>query len=128
MVRPLTLLAVLVAAPASGQPASVSSPDGRTEVTVDLDARCALTWRVDRDGAPLLRPGRLGVVLSDGDTLGVGMEVIDTATLYRDASEADWQTNATAYTIETRTVTAADRLGVRLAPSGGLAVRFAPAD
>lgn len=48
-----------------------------------------------------------------------------TATLYRDADDADWQGNATAYTIETREVTAADRLTVPLAPGGGLAVRFA---
>ena len=48
-----------------------------------------------------------------------------TATLYRDAPDADWRTDATAYAIETRPVTSADRLAVPLAPGGGLAVRFA---
>ena len=47
-----------------------------------------------------------------------------TATLYRDGEGADWRTNPLAYAVETRTVTAADRLAVPLAPGGGLAVRF----
>ena len=51
-----------------------------------------------------------------------------TATLYRDAQNADWQTNPTAYQIETRNVTSADRLRVPLAPGGGLAVRFTPSE
>jgi len=47
-----------------------------------------------------------------------------TATIYRDADNADWQTNPVAYVIDTREVTAADRLTIDLAPGGGLAVRF----
>jgi alpha-glucosidase len=63
-------------------------------------------------------------------TVDVALDFLDagrtyTATLYRDAADADYRTNATAYEIETRTVTSADRLTVPLAPSGGLAVRFA---
>ena len=63
-------------------------------------------------------------------TMDVPLDFLDagrtyTATLYRDAADADWQTNATAYAIETRAVTSADRLSVPLAPGGGLAVRFA---
>jgi alpha-glucosidase len=48
-----------------------------------------------------------------------------TATIYRDAADADWQTNPVAYAIETRTVTSANRLTIPLAPGGGLAVRLA---
>ena len=66
-------------------------------------------------------------------TMNVPLDFLDegqtyTATLYRDAEEADWETNATAYTVETRPVEASDRLRVPLAPGGGLAVRFAPAE
>jgi alpha-glucosidase len=50
------------------------------------------------------------------------------ATIYRDADYADWKTDPTAYTIERRTVTAADRLQLRLAPGGGQAIRFTPLD
>ncbi|MEO0558686.1 MAG: glycoside hydrolase family 97 protein, partial [Bacteroidota bacterium] len=48
-----------------------------------------------------------------------------TATLYRDAADADYRTRTAAYEIETRAVTSADQLTIPLAPGGGLAVRFA---
>ncbi|MEM0962241.1 MAG: glycoside hydrolase family 97 protein [Bacteroidota bacterium] len=62
-------------------------------------------------------------------TMDIALDFLDagrtyTATLYRDADDAHWETNATVYAIETREVTAADRLAVPLAPGGGLAVRF----
>lgn len=77
MTRALTL-ALLLSGAASAQPASVASPDGRTEVTIAVGAHGVPTWRVDRDDAPLLLPSRLGVALAGGDTLGVGMEIADT--------------------------------------------------
>jgi alpha-glucosidase len=46
------------------------------------------------------------------------------AQIYRDAPEADYLRNPTALVIEKRRVTSRDRLDVRLAPGGGLAVRF----
>lgn len=64
--------------------ASVSSPDARTEVTVTLDERGVPRYHVERDGAVLVRPSRLGVVLGGGDTLGVGMRIERTATTERD--------------------------------------------
>jgi alpha-glucosidase len=62
-------------------------------------------------------------------TVDVPLDFLDadrryTATIYRDAADADWQTNPVAYVIDTREVTAADRLVIDLAPGGGLAVRF----
>ncbi len=48
------------------------------------------------------------------------------AQIYRDGSAADWETQPTEYIIETRRVTADDRLQVDLAPGGGAAIRFAP--
>ena len=48
------------------------------------------------------------------------------ATVYRDAADADWQTNPTAYEITKHSVTAEDTLTLRLAPGGGAAVTFLP--
>jgi alpha-glucosidase len=48
------------------------------------------------------------------------------AEIYRDGDNADYRTNPRAMVIEQRTVTAADRLDLRLAPGGGAAVRFVP--
>jgi len=46
------------------------------------------------------------------------------AQIYRDAPDADYLTNPTALVIEKRRVTAQDTLDARLAPGGGVAVRF----
>ena len=46
------------------------------------------------------------------------------AQIYADAPDADYVANPTALTIQRRVVTAKDRLDARLAPGGGLAVRF----
>jgi alpha-glucosidase len=46
------------------------------------------------------------------------------AQIYRDADDASYLTNPTALVIEKRAVTAKDKLDVKLAPGGGLAVRL----
>ena len=46
------------------------------------------------------------------------------ATIYADAPDADWQSNPYATTIETRTVSTADTINIRLATGGGCAIRF----
>jgi alpha-glucosidase len=46
------------------------------------------------------------------------------AEIYRDGDDADYRTNPRSIVIEQRTVTAGDRLAVRIAPGGGAAVRF----
>lgn len=48
------------------------------------------------------------------------------AEIYRDAPDAHWKTNREAIVIETREVTAAETLSLRLAPGGGQAIRFVP--
>ncbi|WP_146402608.1 glycoside hydrolase family 97 protein [Pseudobythopirellula maris] len=50
------------------------------------------------------------------------------AHIYRDADDADWRDNPTAYTVERRRVDAGTTLTLRLAPGGGQAIRFAPLD
>jgi len=49
------------------------------------------------------------------------------AEIYRDADDADWDTNPMAYKIEKKLVTSASNLSLRLAPGGGEAVRLKPA-
>ena len=66
-------------------------------------------------------------------TMSVSLEFLETgrtytAQIYRDGPGADWETDPVNYTIETQTVTADDRLRVRLAPGGGVAIRFQPTE
>lgn len=46
------------------------------------------------------------------------------AQIYRDGDKADWQSNPYDIVIEKKRVTSKDKLAIRLATSGGLAVRF----
>ena len=46
------------------------------------------------------------------------------ATLYRDATNADWDTNPEAYTIEKKQVNSQTKLPIHLAKGGGCAIRF----
>ena len=46
------------------------------------------------------------------------------ATLYRDAANADWQTNPEAYTIEKKQVNSQTKLPIHLAKGGGCAIQF----
>ena len=48
------------------------------------------------------------------------------AEIYRDGDDADYRTNPRSIVIEQKTVTAKDRLAMRIAPGGGAAVRFVP--
>lgn len=48
------------------------------------------------------------------------------AQVYRDADDAHWWDNPTAYTIETQEVTADTVMTLKLAPGGGQAIRFTP--
>ncbi|HEY4234118.1 MAG TPA: glycoside hydrolase family 97 protein [Lacipirellulaceae bacterium] len=50
------------------------------------------------------------------------------AEIYRDADNADWRSNPQAYKVESQTVDANTVLTLRLAPGGGEAIRFHPAD
>lgn len=45
-----------------------------------------------------------------------------TATIYRDGADADWETNPYDYEIETKTITSADKLPLRMATGGGFAI------
>ena len=49
-----------------------------------------------------------------------------TATIYRDADNADWQSNPEAYLIEKRSVNNKTSLSIKLAPGGGCAISFIP--
>lgn len=74
----------------------------------------------------------LGSVTDEvGRTLEAPLSFLDrnrkyVAQIYRDAEDADWKTNPTAYKIEEREVDANTVLPLRLAPGGGIAIRFYP--
>lgn len=74
----------------------------------------------------------LGSITDDvGRTLEAPLSFLDrnrtyVAEIYRDADDADWKTNPTAYKIEQREVDANTVLPLRLAPGGGIAIRFRP--
>jgi alpha-glucosidase len=46
------------------------------------------------------------------------------AHIYRDSKDTDWRENPYALTVEKKTVSAKDTLIIRMAESGGFAVRF----
>lgn len=50
------------------------------------------------------------------------------AEIYRDSDDADWQTNPYGITIEKKLVTSNTIYTIRLAPGGGQAIRFRPAN
>lgn len=80
------LALLLAAAPLAAQ-VEVTSPDGRSRVTVELlDGR--LTWRLDRDGRRLIEPSRLGFRFRDLPPLDSGLVITDSAR----ASHDEWWT------------------------------------
>lgn len=76
----------------------------------------------------------LGAVTDEqARTLSVTLDFLDngrsyTATLYRDGPRAHWQSNPTSWEIKERGVTAGTVLELPLAPGGGAAVSFKPAE
>lgn len=73
-----------------------------------------------------------GITNGEGRDFNVPLTFLDpgrryTATIYKDGPEADYRTDRRGdIVIETRTVTAADRLAFRMAPGGGTAIRLTP--
>lgn len=47
------------------------------------------------------------------------------AEIYKDGANADWKTNPTDFAYEERLVNAGDNLAIKMANSGGQAIRFA---
>jgi len=109
------------------------------DVTTDWDQSIALNGEIG-DYVTFARKARgrdewfLGSLTNEeGRTLEVALDFLDagrtyTAEIYRDGDDADWDTNPYAIVIEKKTVTAADRMSLPLAPGGGMAVRFTPAN
>lgn len=72
-----------------------------------------------------------GVTDAERRSLEVPLSFLDADTqymakIYRDADDADWQSNPTAYTIESKQVDSQATLTFGLAPGGGIAIRFHP--
>ena len=87
---PLIALFLTWAGPAAGQALDVStwtvvSPDEALRATVLLDNGVPY-YRVRSGDQQIVAPSRLGVVLADGDTLGVGMDVVAVERAARDTT------------------------------------------
>ena len=85
----ILLFALVLAVSAGASAQTVRSPDGRLEARLALTSDGALTLAVDRDGAPLVLPSRLGVVLTDGRRLDRGLALVGTQTAAQDTT---WET------------------------------------
>lgn len=81
-------------APSTADSLTVSSPDGRTQVGLDLSGGedgTGLTWAVQRDGRPLILPSRLGLVFDDAPPLGDDLTVVSTSWASHDETwEQPW--------------------------------------
>ncbi|MGY1410360.1 glycoside hydrolase family 97 protein [Luteimonas sp. A611] len=105
------------------------------DVPVDWDTTRVLNGEVG-DFVTIARRERggddwyLGSVTDEAPrTLEVTLDFLDpgrrySAQIYRDGEQADYRTRREDILIETREVTAADTLHLRLAPGGGQAIRF----
>jgi alpha-glucosidase len=73
----LSAVALVCTAPPLHAQARVASPDGRTAVTVEL-REGRLTYRLDRDGRPLILPSLLGFEFRGAPPLRDGFRITDT--------------------------------------------------
>ena len=71
-------LLVMGASTASAQTWTVSSPDGKTAITVARQNDGALVWRVTRDGSPILADSPLGIRRAD-QSFDSGLTFVRTA-------------------------------------------------
>jgi alpha-glucosidase len=100
----------------------------RTEVVAGEIGDYAVVARQDRNSADWY----LGAVADEhGRALQVPLSFLEpgrryTAQVYRDGDGAHWKDNPFAFEHETREVTSADTLTLRLAAGGGQAIRFIP--
>ena len=75
---PSAVILLLAAAAALAQ-TSISSPDGRLTIAFDA-AGGQLTYRVTRDGEPVIAPSRLGLVIQGGEALGSRVSITGAVT------------------------------------------------
>ncbi|WP_423142388.1 glycoside hydrolase family 97 protein [Parablastomonas sp. CN1-191] len=83
---PVLIAAMFLAAPA--QAATVTSPDGRTAVTLDADGEGVAFYEVVRDGKPLIVKSALGFTFTDADPMRRGFKVVGTTT---DKADTRWE-------------------------------------
>ena len=70
-----------------------------------------------------------GITNNDARTVSVNLDFLDPgktyqAQIYRDGDKAEWKHNPYDYVIETQQVTSNDSLDLKMASSGGIAIRF----
>ena len=107
------------------------------DVGVDWDTSIVLNGEIG-DFITIARKERnadkwfLGSITDESErTLEVSLNFLDkgkeyNATIYSDGENADWDKNPTAYKIESKKISSADKLILKLAPGGGTAISFFP--
>ncbi|MBV8471428.1 MAG: glycoside hydrolase family 97 protein [Burkholderiaceae bacterium] len=97
MLALVAVLAPLIAAqPAAADETvgSIASPDGRLVVTVLIQAEGRLAWRAERDAKPLVKPSRLGLLLTNAHQLDGGFELAESQHSEHDETwEQPWGEN-----------------------------------
>ena len=87
----LVLLALFGACAQADDLASVSSPNGEIKLTVQTDAEGRLAYSVERRGNPLLKPSRLGLLLTNAHQLDGGFQLFAQKTSEHDDTwEQPW--------------------------------------
>jgi alpha-glucosidase len=66
--------ALVLPAGAQAAPVTVTSPNGKVAIVIDVDGNGQLVWRATMNGSPLIDTSQLGIVV-DGTNLGAGAEV-----------------------------------------------------
>ena len=85
------LLALLACGAQADELASVSSPDGQIKLTVQTDAEGRLAYSVERRGKPLVKPSRLGLLLTNAHQLDGGFTLFAQKTSEHDDTwEQPW--------------------------------------
>ncbi|QKG72441.1 glycoside hydrolase family 97 protein [Erythrobacter mangrovi] len=89
--RLLLATLLLTVAPAAFAGETVSSPDGRLTVTVDVNGEWRPFYRVERDGKPVITDSRLGFLLTDQDKLERRLAVVGSSRASHDETwEQPW--------------------------------------
>ncbi|MFN8650992.1 MAG: glycoside hydrolase family 97 protein [Gemmatimonadales bacterium] len=86
MARPRFLMAAMLLWPTlAAAQLTVSSPDGRTHVRVELSTDGQLGWSLTRDQRVLFLPSALGLAFRDGPPLTTGLRITDSSRTSHDS-------------------------------------------
>ena len=87
MIRFLLSILAFAAAPVMAAPVQVSSPEGVLTVSVDVNGEGRPEYGVTRLGRPVIKPSRLGFILTDAPKLERNFEI---ASSERRSADETW--------------------------------------